>query len=242
MPAWRLITSWDADPGFNMGLDEALLTTGGPRPTLRLYTWKPDCLSLGYFQRWTDVPAVAEASTVVRRITGGGAIHHTEELTFSISAPLDHELYAGPVTDSYRRVHGAISDALAQLGIESSLRAKTELASDQRGTGMCFHQSTDLDIAWSGRKGVGSAQRRKDGRVLHHGSIKLAPSSLESGVATVAEEGARTDPEGMGRLLVEALGRRFALEFEEDLPTDEELEEAYRRAPVYSSEEFLRRR
>jgi len=242
LPTWRLITSWDAEPGFNMGLDEALLTTGGSQPVLRLYTWKPDCLSLGYFQRYADVPAVDAASTVVRRITGGGAIHHTEELTFSISAPLEHELYQGPVTESYRRVHAAISDALAQLGIESSLRAEAKLVSDRRDTGMCFHQSTDLDIAWSGRKGVGSAQRRKNGRVLHHGSIKLAPSSLESGVATVAEEGARAGPEEMGRLLVEALGRRFGIEFEEGLPTPEELEEAYRRAPVYASSEFLRRR
>ena len=93
MSAWRLLETWDASPALAMGLDEALLEEPGAPPTLRLYTWSPDTLSLGYFQRFADVPAAARAGepggpgAVVRRITGGGAIHHVHELTFSIASP-----------------------------------------------------------------------------------------------------------------------------------------------------------
>ena len=102
---WRLLTTWDGEPGWNMALDEALLQGRAARPTLRLYTWRPAALSLGYFQRWSDVPAAAAAPAVVRRLTGGGAIHHDLELTFSIAAPADHPLYRGELANSYGRVH-----------------------------------------------------------------------------------------------------------------------------------------
>jgi lipoate-protein ligase A len=167
MERWRLITTWGAAPGFNMGLDEALLESAGSPPTLRFYTWHPATLSLGYFQRFDDVPAAAQARAVVRRITGGGAIHHVNELTFSITAPLEHRIYAGPVAESYERVHRAIARSLRELGAPAELRGAAPLDSDRSATGMCFHESTPLDLAWNARKGVGSAQRRKAGRVLH---------------------------------------------------------------------------
>ena len=170
---WRLIESWDAAPEFNMGLDEALLDDPEAAPTLRLYTWSPDTLSLGYFQKWADVPGTDRAGAVVRRITGGGAIHHTRELTFSIVLPQSHALFRGPVPLSYGRIHEALIAALSEFGVEASLAGQAGLLSDRKKTGMCFHESTPLDVAWGERKGVGSAQRRRGGRVLHHGSIKL---------------------------------------------------------------------
>ncbi len=126
MKAWRLITTWGADPAFNMGLDEALLESAEGPPTLRFYSWRPDTLSLGYFQRFADVPGTEKAGAVVRRITGGGAIHHVRELTFSIAASLEHPLYRGPIADSYVRVHEAIRAALAEvgLGVEFSISAR----------------------------------------------------------------------------------------------------------------------
>ena len=162
---WRLVTTWGASPSTNMGLDEALLESEGASPTLRMYTWRPDTLSLGYFQRWADVPAARRAGAVVRRITGGGAIHHKNELTFSITASLEHPLYRGPLADSYRRVHEAVATALAEYGVEADLRGDRALTSDRDDTGMCFHHSTALDLVWDDRKGVGSAQRRKRARL-----------------------------------------------------------------------------
>ena len=185
METWRLLTTWAAPPDFNMGLDEALLERPDTPLTLRLYSWSPDTLSLGYFQRWADVQGSERAGAVVRRITGGGAIHHTMELTFSIVAPQDHPLYRGPIADSYARVHAIMARALAAHGVEAGLREDRVLDSDREGTGMCFHVSTPLDVVWSGRKGIGSAQRRRGGRVLHHGSIKLGPSPLEPGIASL---------------------------------------------------------
>lgn len=242
METWRLLTTWDEPPAFHMGLDEALLEDEGP-PTLRLYTWSDDPLSLGYFQRHGEVDAARRAGAVVRRITGGGAIHHVRELTFSITLALAHPLYRGPVASSYERIHAAIVRALAAFGIRGGLRGDARLRSDRSGTGMCFHRSTALDVVWDGRKGAGSAQRRRGGRVLHHGSIKLGSSPLEGDVATVSG-GAREDVDA-GRFaaaLVDAFGELHDLRFDPGSPTAAEAREARRRGGRYASEAFVRRR
>jgi lipoate-protein ligase A len=216
--SWRLVVTWGADPSFNMGLDEALLEAAEAPPTLRLYSWSPDTLSLGYFQSLADVPGHERAKALVRRITGGGAIHHVRELTFSIAASLDHPIYRGPIAQSYARVHAAIADALRGVGVEATPRGSTPLASDREGTGMCFHTSTPLDLAWDGRKGVGSAQRRKHGRVVHHGSIKLGDSVLETGVATIPGGGRDPGPAEVGILLTESMTKHFDIAFERSVP------------------------
>lgn len=189
---WSLVETFDASPAFAMGLDEALMRRSGARPTLRLYTWAPDALSLGYFQPIEDVPAAAGHGAVVRRVTGGGAIHHhAAELTFSLTLDASHPAYAGPIPGSYERTHEAVALCVRRLGADGArMRRDEPCASDVGGTGMCFHESTPLDVGWEVdgggfRKGVGTAQRRTAGRVLHHGSIKLGPSDLEPGVATV---------------------------------------------------------
>ena len=246
MPAgetWRLLLTWDAPPGFNMALDEALLLSADPRPVLRLYTWAPEALSLGYFQRHDEVVAAlargpGELPPLVRRLTGGGAIHHARELTFSIAAPAAHALYRGPLAESYARVHAALAKALARHGAPAVPRGAGALASDAPGSPMCFHGSTALDLAWGGRKGVGSAQRRSGGRVLHHGSIKLGTTPLEGSIATVAD----ASPQELGRTLVLALGERFGLAFEGEAPRPEELLAARARESFFTSPGFLRRR
>jgi lipoyl(octanoyl) transferase len=242
METWRLITTWGADPTFNMGLDEALLLSPTSPPTVRFYTWKPDTLSLGYFQRFADVEGTERAGAVVRRITGGGAIHHVRELTFSITAPLAHRVFAGPVRDSYVRVHAAIARALAELGVEAGMRGDAALDSDRADTGMCFHVSTDLDLVWGARKGVGSAQRRKGGRVLHHGSIKLGSSPLEGAIATVAEHAPDVTAETLAPVLRRALAEELDLAFEAGVPDADERGDARRLGRRYVDPAFVRRR
>lgn len=245
MPAgetWRLLRTWDAPPGFNMALDEALLRSPDESPVLRLYTWAPAALSLGYFQRHDEVVAAlraraAELPPLVRRLTGGGAIHHARELTFSIAAPLAHPLYQGPVAESYGRVHAALADALARHGAPAGPREGRALASDDRASPMCFHNSTALDLVWDGKKGVGSAQRRSGGRVLHHGSIKLGTTPLEGAIAT-----ASVSAEELGRSLATALAQRFGMSFAEEAPRPEELLHARAREGFFGSADFLRRR
>jgi lipoate-protein ligase A len=242
MATWRLITTWSAAPEFNMGLDEALLATPGLPPTVRFYSWKPDTLSLGYFQRVADVAGAERAGALVRRITGGGAIHHVRELTFSISADLTAEPYSGTLSASYARVHAAIARALREFDVEAAERGAQALASDRAGTGMCFHRSTALDLAWGGKKGVGSAQRRKGGRVLHHGSIKLGSSPLEGDIATVGARPRVVTPQD----LAPALRRSFELEFgvtlEAGVPEADERELARELGARYVSRDFVHSR
>ena len=242
MESWRLITTWGAAPGFNMGLDEALLESFESPPTLRFYTWRPDTLSLGYFQRFADVAGTDRAGAVVRRITGGGAIHHVHELTFSITASLDDPVYRGPVAESYARVHEAIRAALAEIGVPAQARGARDLVSDREGTGMCFHKSSAEDLVWGSRKGVGSAQRRKAGRVLHHGSIKLGASALEGEIATAAEHRPGLSPEEFAPLLARAIQAHFAIALEPAVPSPSERSEAKLLGARYLDPEFLRRR
>jgi len=242
MDRWRLITTFGADPGFNMGLDEALLETPESPPTVRFYTWRPDTLSLGYFQKFAEVPGIERAGAVVRRITGGGAIHHVKELTFSLVTAASHPLYACSVGESYARVHAAVARALAEVGVASSLRGGSALESDVAGTGMCFHKSSALDLAWNGRKGVGSAQRRKSGRVLHHGSIKLGSSPLEGAIATVREHAPEVTAESLALVLREAFERELGLTLEAGVPDVEERSEARRRGLRYLDPAFVRKR
>ncbi len=241
METWRLLRTFDAEPGFNMGLDEALLEGTDERPTLRLYTWRPAALSLGYFQRLAELSPVARAWPLVRRLTGGGAIHHENELTFSIAAPLDHALYRGEVAESYLRVHARIARVLATCGVVAEPRGARRLDSDDDTSAMCFHRSTSIDLAWNGAKGVGSAQRRKAGRVLHHGSIKLATSALEGPIATVADAGTSLSPAAFAERLV-AVWEADGTTFEAEEPSATELAHAQARAGWFSSPAFLERR
>lgn len=242
MAAWRLITTWGAAPEFNMGLDEALLLTAGLPTTVRFYSWKPDTLSLGYFQKLADVPGAERAGALVRRITGGGAIHHVRELTFSISADLTLDLYSGSLHESYARVHRAIARALADFGVEAKPRGDRALASDRDGTGMCFHRSTSLDLAWGERKGVGSAQRRKSGRVLHHGSIKLGTSVLEGDIANLEAARRGLTPAEFAPALRAAFEREFDARLEAGVPDADERELARQLGQRYMAADFVRSR
>lgn len=242
MDAWRLITTWDAEPGFNMALDEALLVSREPRPTLRFYTWKPDALSLGYFQRYAEMPPLDDVGAVVRRLTGGGAIHHRRELTFSIATPLDHPLYRGEVRPSYDRIHDAIAAGLAPFGVSATARGDAAVTSDDERSAMCFHHAAPFDLVWNGAKGVGSAQRRKDGRVLHHGSIKIGTTPLEGPIAVLPPESAATTPEQLGARLLEVFAERWSARFDREDPCPAESKHARDRAAFFRSDEFLRRR
>ena len=240
---WRSITTWGAPPSFNMGLDEALLLSQDAPPTLRFYSWKPDTLSLGYFQKYAEIPATQKASAVVRRLTGGGAIHHVNELTFSLTAPQSHRLYKGNVGDSYTRIHAAIAKALAHFGVEATARGRdVVLDSENPETGMCFHKSSCEDLIWFNRKGVGSAQRRTKGRVLHHGSIKLGTSALEGDIATVKDVAGDIDAASLAGQVVEAFKATLGMQIEVGVPTPEERQAAHELGTRYLDEGFVKRR
>lgn len=179
--AWRLLRTGPGAPAFNMALDAALLACEGP-PVLRLYAWDPPALSLGWFQpaaAFAEALARAPGVELVRRPTGGGAIHHDRELTFAIAAEPGRDGYPADAVEAYRRVHAVLARALAAVGAEAREHGGTRLSTRPRDATLCFHDHTALDLVdATGRKLLGSAQRRVGARVLHHGSLPLEVPAL----------------------------------------------------------------
>lgn len=172
---WRLIESGPGDPAWNMAVDEALVTRharGENTPVLRLYTWSPPALSLGYFQKLTGIRFdVLEKLGIVpvRRSTGGRAVLHYGDLTYSLVVSLDRDIPQGLV-ESFRYLGQGLLATFASLGIEAgfgSERLKKPFPA------ACFALATPGDITWHGRKFVGSAQKRFDSTILQHGSILI---------------------------------------------------------------------
>ena len=221
----RVLRSGDLDPVLNMATDEALLATPGP-PTLRLYGWRPDALSLGRFQQIEDVAAAIGDPpwpAIVRRVTGGGAIHHEHEVTFALT--VDAALLPGDVPASYGRIHGAVRAALAALGVPTDFPRNAPLSSP-RGGGLCFALATAFDLVLAdGRKVLGGAQRRAHGRVLHHASLPLAPARLSPFSGAVDRPRAQVED-----ALIHGLAAALSLE-----PRDGESTAAERRSVAASA-------
>jgi lipoate-protein ligase A len=158
---FRLLRTGFNNAYFNMGLDEAILGSveeGKSLPTLRLYGWKPAAISIGYFQGMReeiDVEAcAAQGVDIVRRITGGGAVFHDSELTYSLAIPEGHRLAPRSIQDSYHMLCDGIVQGLARLGIRAEFAPIN-------------------DIVSGGKKVSGNAQTRKRGCLLQHGTILL---------------------------------------------------------------------
>lgn len=190
---------WIIDPPFdgpaNMARDEAILQCigeGQSPPTLRFYRWDPPTISLGYFQRYEEYAALrppAGALAVVRRQTGGGAILHDLELTYSVTLPLDHPWIAsGRTLALYERVHSAFATILADYGVPITRPSDSAPAGcSHGGPFFCFQCHSRFDLLVDGRKLMGSAQRRTAGAVLQHGSLILKSRFEQQVCATVAE-------------------------------------------------------
>lgn len=177
---WRLIRTQPAAGAWNMAVDEAILEAVGRQqalPTLRLYAWDPPCLSLGFAQPVKDVDRAALEQSgwqLVRRPTGGRAILHTDELTYSVIAPLNEPRVAGGILESYSRLSQALLRALELLDLPA--RADKEYAlpqGAQPGGPVCFEVPSNYEITVSGKKLIGSAQARRKEGVLQHGSLPL---------------------------------------------------------------------
>lgn len=174
---WRLIADPPLDGATNMAIDEAILEAVGRSdapPTLRLFRWEPACLSLGYAQPASDVDRerlAARGWHLVRRMTGGRAILHVDELTYSVALPTGHPLAAGTIVESYQRLSKALLAAVEQLGLAAHTAPKS---ADRPASGpVCFEVPSDYEITANGKKLVGSAQVRKQNAALQHGSLPL---------------------------------------------------------------------
>ncbi len=177
---WRLIISNSACGAWNMALDEAILESVVNQkcpPTLRLYAWFPPCLSLGQAQPVRDVDMAALESRgwdLVRRPTGGRAILHTDELTYSVAARQDEPRVSGSILESYRRISAALLHALVILGLSPRADQKYPLPDGAQQNGaVCFEVPSNYEITVNGKKLIGSAQARRSNGILQHGSLPL---------------------------------------------------------------------
>jgi lipoate-protein ligase A len=178
---WRFINTGNGEAAFNMALDEALLLVheaGAGLPMLRVYGWYQPTLSLGYAQdarREVDLAACqAQGVAVVRRPTGGRAVLHDQEVTYSVIMPL---LADGPstITEHYRRIGMALAAALQSLGVPVHLARPQVRAALARALASpaCFAALARYELSAAGKKIVGSAQKRAQRALLQHGSIPL---------------------------------------------------------------------
>lgn len=169
-----------------MARDESLLYASDLAPAaLRIYRWSPPTLSLGYFQSMGEIaqlPAAYHALPVVRRLTGGGAILHDQEITYCLVLSDSVEAARRPPAELYRRVHICWRDAIAADGVVCALAPEEfPLPSPRSGPFFCFAKPGRTDLLLDSRKVLGSAQRRIPGRVMQHGSLILAPGVAEQG-------------------------------------------------------------
>lgn len=196
-PFCRLIVDPEPQSGsVNMAIDGALLraaVANPAAPVVRVYQWSEPTVSLGYFQKNDPSPASGslESCPRVQRMTGGGAILHHHELTYSCTIPRTHPLRHEPLR-LYHVMHRVISDVLRNCGAHVGFRGDVAAVNAQTGTGsdrqsvpfLCFLRSDPRDLVAVGDqirgypKVTGSAQRRRRGTILQHGSILLRSSPL----------------------------------------------------------------
>lgn len=175
---FRLLRHGPATGAENMAVDEAIsraIAEGLAPPTLRFYAWAPPCVSLGRNQPLADVDLAqlaARGYEVVRRPTGGRAILHTDELTYSLIASPEHPLMAGYVLDSYLRISHGLVAGLRRLGIAAEEAPGANRAGPDVSAA-CFEVPSAYEIVAGGRKILGSAQARRAKSVLQHGSLPL---------------------------------------------------------------------
>lgn len=237
--AWRLLVGFGLPGPLNMAIDETLLESviaGGP-PVVRFYTWQPTTLSLGTNQPVGEIDRAAcdaRGFGLVRRLTGGRAVLHQHELTYSVIARENDPRVSGGVVESYRKISAALVDGLQVLGAAVSLAppnkglframsARRAVALDgadgtvEDSGAVCFDASSAYELTAGGKKLVGSAQARRGGALLQHGSILLDVDwdSWVSVFAYASEAGKRRAytklPERMTSLRHE-LGRTVPLE------------------------------
>lgn len=254
MVAARLLIDGPLSGPQNMGRDEALLescNSNGP-VTLRFYQWSRPTISLGYFQDFADYERLvppAGGLPVVRRTTGGGAILHDLEVTYSIAFPMDHPLVAGRPNELYVLAHRAIISAVGNGAQMATCRGLPCAEFGQRGPFFCFARRHALDVLVTDRNGIGgysklagSAQRRTRRAILQHGSIILDSRFAQHPVATWSGLAGGIGFDEAIRRLVPSFEGQLGISLMRCDWTEQELAAAGRLEAKYAGEDWTKHR
>ena len=201
---WRIINTGYNNAASNMGMDEAIMeayAAGQAPPTIRFYGWQPAAVSLGYFQhgeKEINFAACKKAGIdIVRRLTGGRAVLHSRELTYSIIVGEDYPGMPMTITASYRYLSQGLLLGLAALGLTAEMTKPISSYGQharQPASAACFDAPSNYELTIDRRKLIGSAQVRKQGVILQHGSILLdfSPEELVGILQVSSEESIKT--------------------------------------------------
>ena len=235
---------------LNMAVDEVLLESVGliGHPVLRFYTWSEPTLSLGYFQsaeeRSLHAPSIDRP--LVRRATGGGAILHDRELTYSFiwpsrRPPAELECDGEKGTEwMYRWIHQALIDVLGPLGVSATFASES---AGQDDSFLCFERRSQWDIEVGGMKVLGSAQRSRQQGLLQHGSLLLSASPLTPQLEGLCEQGLAVTHQQVSRLWADRITASAGLILK-SLHLDGDQQQAVERlaAEKYGSQNWTKKR
>ncbi|WP_145179456.1 biotin/lipoate A/B protein ligase family protein [Gimesia aquarii] len=214
---------------WNMAIDESLLESAASQNicSLRWYRWKKPTISLGYFQKndteqnsdvWQDLSRV-------RRLSGGGAILHHHELTYSFTIPASHRL-SKSLPDLYLTIHQPLIDVLSAHQLKVEFRGVSVTAKSEPF--LCFGRGDERDLIYLGHKILGSAQRRRKGAIVQHGSLLLLTSEYAPqfpGLLNLAEQTSLYQQEFLTQFSAEcsqAIAKAVNLPLKSQNLTDEE--------------------
>lgn len=247
----RIITNGPLPGVVNMAVDESILQAvnkGTSPATLRFYRWDKPTISLGYFQKFEDLALqdeVIQQMPVVRRQTGGGAILHDDELTYSLVLSLNEPKQLTNIENLYQLVHDGYLTALAKLGVRAEYRGGTDRGNAQRGPFFCFARRHRLDLIVDGDKLLGSAQRRIRNAVLQHGSLILGRHFPQQPCAQLEEAVTVKGPIDLNMLIddvADYISGQLRLKRSNGKLSDKEQEQSVKLQKKYEGHEWNRQR
>jgi lipoate-protein ligase A len=234
----RLINDTAASGAWNMAVDESLLLAAAEKGlcTLRFYGWEEPTLSLGYFQDYADraMHAASGRCPCVRRASGGGAILHDREITYSFAVP-PSLLWAKKHLTLYEAFHAALIEVLAAQSFPASLCPPVGSQRSQPQPFLCFERRAAGDVLMGEIKIAGSAQRRFEGAVVQHGSILLEGSASAPELPGLNDLNGRTLAQDiLSNAWLQKLAEKLELEFQPGVLSDSEK----RRAAQLAKEKY----
>ncbi|MDP2923272.1 MAG: biotin/lipoate A/B protein ligase family protein [Candidatus Omnitrophota bacterium] len=238
---WRLILDGKCDGYHNMSVDEAILLSysSSKIPTLRVYGWNKPFISLGYNQDVKEIFASQNDIPFVRRITGGAAILHDRELTYSITCSLEDLNFPRGIKESYQFLCSFLKSFYKKLGVEAKFAKDVFLTRVGSYGNFCFSTCEHFDLVVDSKKIGGNAQRRKKNIIFQHGSIPQnvdfeairrtmkGVGELENKV-TFLEDILKesTDFNILATILAESFEATFEVKFIKEILSDGEIETA----------------